>query len=425
MFEKIFALEAHGTSIRREIVAGATTFLTLAYIMFVNPKILGAAGLDQGAVFTATCLASALTTALMGLWARLPVALAPGMGLNAYFAFTVVPALGGDWRLALGCVFLSGVLFVILSLTQARRWLIDAIPKSLKLAIAAGIGFFLALIGLENAGIVVASPETLVRDGVLTDPKVLIAAGAFVLMIALAARKVTGAVLIGIVAATLAGIAFHLQPAPATFASLPPSLAPTFLQMHFGGATAGAIATVVFVFLLVDLLDTSGTLTAVALDEHGRLPRARQALATDATGTMLGAVLGTSPVTAYIESATGIQAGGRTGLTALVVAALFLLSLFFAPLAAAVPAYATAPALIFVAALMAKGLKDIAWDDATEAAPALLTALAIPFTYSIAAGMGIGFIAYVAIKLAAGRWREVNAAVAVIAAAFVVKIALQ
>ena len=427
--DRFFGLSANGTTVRREIVAGLTTFLTLAYIMFVNPKILGAAGMDQGAVFVATCAASAITTAIMGLFARLPVALAPGMGLNAYFAFTVVPTLGGDWRLALGCVFLSGILFVVLSMTPAREWLINAIPKSLKLAIAAGIGFFLALIGFANAGLVVASPATIIQEGALTDPKVLIAAGAFVLMFALAARGVIGAVLIGIVVATVSGIALGLQAAPTAIASLPPSLAPTFLQMHFTGAATGAIASVVFVFLLIDMLDTSGTLTAVAqqgnmLDAKGHLPNARRALATDAFGTMVGAALGTSPVTAYIESATGVQAGGRTGLTALVVAVLFLLSLFFAPLAAAVPAFATAPALIFVAALMAKGLKDIDWDDLTEAAPALLTALAIPFTYSIAAGMGIGFISYAAIKIVSGRWSDVNAAVAIIALAFVAKIAL-
>jgi len=429
MFERLFALKAQGASVWREVVAGATTFLTLAYIMFVNPKILASTGMSESAVFTATCLASALTTAMMGLYAKLPVALAPGMGLNAYFAFTVVPALAGDWRLALGCVFLSGILFVALSLTPAREWLINAIPKSLKLAIAAGIGFFLALIGFANAGLVVASPATLIQEGALTEPKVLIAAGAFVLMFALAARGVIGAVLIGIVAATAAGMAVGLQPLPAAIISPPPSLTPTFLQFHFTGAAAGLIATSVFVFLLVDMLDTSGTLTAVAqqgkmLDPDGHLPQARRALATDALGTMIGAALGTSPVTAYIESATGIQAGGRTGLTALVVAALFLLSLFFAPLASAVPAYATAPALIFVAALMAKGLKDIDWDDLTEAAPALLTALAIPFTYSIAAGMGIGFMAYAAIKIVSGRWRDMNAAVAIIALAFVIKIAV-
>ena len=428
MFERMFALAAHGTTARREIVAGATTFLTMAYIMFVNPQILAHAGMDPGAVFVATCIASAATTLLMGVYANLPVALAPGMGLNAYFAFTVVPAMGGNWRLALGCVFLSGILFVLVSVTPAREWLINAIPKSLKLAIAAGIGFFLALIGFENAGITIASPETLVQQGLLTDPKVLIAAAAFVLMFALAAGRIVGAVLIAIVAATVAAVLLHLEPAPWVLAA-PPSLAPTFLQMSFSGVSAGAIATAVFAFLLIDMLDTSGTLTAVAhqaklLEPDGRLKNARRALTSDAVGTMIGAVVGTSPVTAYIESAAGVQAGGRTGLTAAVVAVLFLLSLFFAPLAGAVPAYATAPALVFVAALMAKGLKEIDWDDMTEAAPALVTALAIPFTYSIAGGIGIGFIAYAAIKIVSGRWRDVNAAVAIIALAFAAKIAL-
>jgi AGZA family xanthine/uracil permease-like MFS transporter len=364
----------------------------------------------------------------MGLYANLPVALAPGMGLNAYFAFTVAPAMGGDWRLALGCVFLSGILFVAVSLTPARAWLINAIPRSLKLAIAAGIGFFLALIGFENAGITVASPATLVTQGILTDPKVLIAAGAFVLMFALAAWRIIGAVLIAIVVATIAAVLLHLETVPAVLA-LPPSLHPTLLQMSFGGASAGAIATAVFAFLLVEMLDTSGTLTAVAqqanlLKPDGSLKNARRALGADAVGTMIGAVLGTSPITAYIESAAGVQAGGRTGLTAAVVAVLFLLSLFFAPLAGAIPAYATAPALVFVAALMARGLKDIDWDDLSEAAPAIVTALAIPFTYSIAGGIGIGFIAFAAIKIVSGRWRDVNAAVAVIALAFVVKFAL-
>ena len=425
MFEKTFNLEAHGTTVQREIVAGATTFFTMAYILVVNPQILAAAGMDQGAVFVATCLSAAITTLMMGLYAKLPVALAPGMGLNAYFAYTVVPALNGDWALALGCVFLSGILFVLISITPAREWLINAIPKSLKLAIAAGIGFFLALIGLANAGIVISSPQTLLQAGVLTDPTVLIAAGTFVVIFALAARGVIGAVLIGIVGATAAAIALGLQHLPSV-ASAVPSLAPTWLAMRIDGASE-AVLTSVLVFLLIDMLDTSGTLTAVAyqgklLDEKGRLPNARRALTTDALGTMVGAALGTSPVTAYIESAAGIQAGGRTGLTAVVVAVLFLLSLGMSPLAQAVPAYATGPALVFVAMLMAKGLKDIDWDDIPEAAPALLTALAIPFTYSIATGVGIGFIAYVAIKIVSWRWRDLNFAVVVIALAFVAKI---
>ena len=428
MLENLFGLKAHGTTARRELVAGATTFLTMAYIMFVNPKILAAAGLDPGAVFIATCLAAAFATLLMGLYANLPVALAPGMGMNAYFAFTVVPDLGGDWRLALGCVFLSGVLFVAISASPAREWLINALPKSLKLAIAAGIGFFLALIGFANAGIVIPSAATIIQEGALTSPQVMIAAGAFVLMFALAARGVIGAVLIGIVAATLAAVAVGLQPLPAIIGT-PPAIAPTLLQLHFTGASGAAIATAVFTFLLVEMLDTSGTLTAVAhqadlLDEKGNLLNARKALMSDAAGATAGALLGTSPVTAYIESAAGVQAGGRTGLTAVVVALLFLLSLLLSPLAGSVPAFATAPALVFVAALMAKGLKDIDWSDMTEAAPALVTALAIPFTYSIATGIGIGFIAYAAIKIVSGRWKEVNAAVAVIAVAFIAKIAV-
>jgi adenine/guanine/hypoxanthine permease len=428
MFEKIFGPAARGASVRGELVAGATTFLTMAYIMFVNPKILASAGLDEGAVFVATCLATAITTAMMGLYARLPVALAPGMGLNAYFTFTVVPAFHGDWRLALGCVLIAGLLFVAISLTPAREWLINALPKSMKLAIAAGIGFFLGLIGLAAAGVVVPSPTTIVQAGNLAAPKTLIAAGAFVVIFALASRRVSGAVLIGILGATIVSVWLGLQSVHGV-AGLPPSIAPTFLAMHFTGAGTGAIASCIFVFLLVEMLDTSGTLTAVAhqgklFDADGKLLNARRALTTDALGTMVGASLGTSPVTAYVESAAGIQAGAKTGLASVTVAVLFLLSLFLAPLAATVPLYATAPALVFVAALMARGLKDLDWDDMTETAPAVLTALAIPLTYSIAAGIGIGFIAHTAIKLIAGRWREVNAAVTAIAALFVIKIVL-
>ncbi len=424
MLDRVFGLSAAGTNVRREMVAGVTIFFTMAYILFVNPQILKAAGMDPGAVFMATAISAALTTALMGLYANLPVALAPGMGQNAYFAFTVVPLLAGDWRLALGCVFLSGILFVALSVSPAREWFINAIPKSQKRAIGAGIGFFLALIGFQGAGLVAASKDTLLQAGNLADPRLLIAAAGLVLIAMLWARGVIGAVLIGILAATAAGMIFRLQPLPA-LAAAPPSLAPTFLQMHFSGASGAAIASVVLVFLLLDLLDTSGTLTAVGhqagLMENGKLKNARRALVSDAAGTMIGAVLGTSPVTAYIESAAG--AGGRTGLVAVTVAGLFVAALVFAPLAGAVPVYATAPALIFVAALFAKDLKDVAWEDVTEALPALVTALAIPLTFSIATGIGLGFIAYAAIKLLCGRWREIGPGVAVIALAFVAKVA--
>lgn len=430
VLEKFFDLQARGTSARTEMVAGATVFFTMAYILFVNPKILAAAGMDEGAVFMATCIAAALTTILMGLYANLPIALAPGMGQNAYFAFTVVPLLAGDWRLALGCVFLSGVLFVVLSASPAREWLINALPLSQKRAIGAGIGFFLALIGFEGAGWIAASPATLLQPGDLTDPKALIAAGGLLVIAALWARRITGAVLIGILAATAASLALGLTALPALPAAQP-SIAPTFAQLHFtGGASAGAITGVVLVFLLLNLLDTSGTLTAVGhqagLMENGRLKNARKALLSDSTGIMLGAVLGTSPVTAYIESAAGTGEagkGGRTGLVAVTVGVLFLLALFFAPLAGAVPAYATAPALIFVAALFARDMKDIDWADITESLPALVTALAIPLTFSIAEGIGMGFIAYAGIKLLAGRWKEIGPGVAIIAIAFAAMVA--
>lgn len=422
MLDRLFGLRREGVTARSEILAGVTVFFTMAYILFVNPQILSAAGLDRGAVFMATAISAALTTALMGLYANLPIALAPGMGQNAYFAFTVVPLLAGDWRLALGCVFVSGILFVAISASPTREWLINAIPQSQKRAIGAGIGFFLGLIGFEGAGWIKASPATLLQPGDLTDPKALIAAGALLLMAALWARKIMGAVLIGILAATGAAMALGLVAVP-KLAAAPPSIAPTLMQMHFTGAPIGVVTGAVLVFLLLDLLDTSGTLTAVGhqagLMQNGRLKNARRALVSDAAGTMVGAALGTSPVTAYIESAAGV--GGRTGLVAVTVAVLFLAALLFAPVAGAVPTYATAPALIFVAALFAKDLREIDWHDITEALPALVTALAIPFTFSIASGIGLGFIAYALIKLLTGRWREVGPGVAVIALAFALK----
>lgn len=424
MLERLFGLKAQGVSPKSEMIAGVTVFFTMAYILFVNPAILSAAGMDSGAVFMATAISAALTTLLMGLYANLPVALAPGMGQNAFFAFTVVPLLAGDWRLALGCVFVAGILFVILSASPAREWLINAIPQSQKRAIGAGIGFFLALIGFEGAGWVAGNPTTLLQPGNLADPKALVAAGALLLIAALWARKVTGAVLIGILAATACALILGLQPLP-QLAAPPPSIAPTLMQMHFtGDVGASVLAGVVLTFLLLNLLDASGTLTAVGhragLMEDGKLKNARKALVTDATGTMIGAALGTSPVTAYIESASGV--GGKTGLVAVTVAALFALALLLAPLAGAVPAYATAPALIFVAALFARELKEVEWDDITESLPALVTALAIPLTFSIAEGIGMGFVVYAGIKLLTGRWREIGPGVANIALAFTAKV---
>jgi AGZA family xanthine/uracil permease-like MFS transporter len=424
--DRFFGLRMQGTSVRTEILAGVTTYLTMAYIIFVNPAILSGTGMDFGAVFVATCLAAAISTAIMGLYANYPVAQAPGMGLNAYFAFVVVPLFGGDWRTALGCVFLSGVLFLGLSLSPLREWIINSIPRSLKSAIAAGIGFFLALIGLKNAGVVIADKETLVTLGTFTVPA-LFAVGGFVILAGLEARKVPGAIILSVLGVTALAVGFGYQPFTGIVAA-PPSLAPTFLQMNLAGALEAGFVTIVLVFLLVDLLDTTGTLVSVAaranmLDENGKLPRLRKAMVADSTACMIGAALGTSTTTSYIESAAGVDAGGRTGLTAVVVALLFFTSLLLAPLAHAVPIYATAPALVYVACVMARGLADIEWGDITEAVPAVVTAIAIPLTFSIASGIGLGFLSYVGIKLVAGRWREAGGAVAVIAVAFAAKLA--
>ena len=424
--DRFFGLSAARSSVATELRAGLATFLTMAYIMFVNPAILEKAGMDHGAVFVATCLAAAAGSLIMGLYANYPIALAPGMGLNAYFAFTVVPELGGNWQLALGCVFVSGVMFLALSLSPLRAWLIDAIPMSLKLGIAAGIGFFLALIALQNAGVVADDPTTLVTLGDLSKPQAWLAAGGFLIIAGLAVRKIPGAIIIGVLAVALAAVALGLEPSHGVVAA-PPSLAPTFLKMDVAGVVQLGLVTIVLTLLLVTMLDTAGTLIGVArqaglLDQDGRLPRLRQALLADSGAAALGAALGTSTNTAYIESAAGVEEGGRTGLAAVTVGLLFLLALFLAPLAQTVPLYATAPALLFVACLMAASLGALSWDDPTDYIPALIIVLMMPLSYSIATGIGLGFIAYVALKARAGRFSEINAAVGVIALAFLLKL---
>ena len=424
--DRFFGVSAVGSSVGTELRAGLATFLTMAYIMFVNPAILEKAGMDHGAVFVATCLAAAAGSLIMGLYANYPIALAPGMGLNAYFAFTVVPELQGNWQLALALVFVSGVLFFALSLSPLRAWLIDAIPMSLKLGIAAGIGFFLALIALQNAGVVADDPATLVTLGDLSKPQAWLAAAGFLLIAALAVRKMPGAIIIGVLAVTVAAVALGLEPWHGVFAA-PPSLAPTFLKMDLPNALQLGLVAIVLTLLLVTILDTAGTLIGVArqagfLDKQGRLPRLRQALLADSGAAAFGAALGTSTTTAYIESAAGVEEGGRTGLTAIFVAAFFLLALFLAPLAQTVPLYATAPALLFVAFLMAASLGALSWDDPTDYIPALIIVLMMPLSYSIATGIGLGFIAYVALKALAGRFSEINAAVTVIATAFLLKL---
>ncbi|AGA87939.1 NCS2 family permease [Stutzerimonas stutzeri] len=426
MLEKLFQLKAHNTTLRTEVLAGITTFLTMAYILFVNPSILAETGMDHGAVFVATCLAAAIGSAIMGLVANYPIALAPGMGLNAFFTYTVVLTMGYTWQTALGAVFLSGVIFFGLSIFKIREWIIHSIPLALRAGIAAGIGLFLAIIALKNAGIVVDNPATLVGLGDLSAGGTLLACLGFFLIAALAYRQVTGAVMIGILVVTGLSILLGLSQLNGVV-SMPPSLAPTFMQLDIMGALDIGLISVIFAFLFVDLFDTSGTLIGVAqkadlLDKDGKMPRLGRALLADSTATMAGAALGTSTTTSYIESAAGTAAGGRTGLTACVVALLFLLSLFFAPLAGAVPAYATAPALLFVAVLMMSSLANIDWDDLTVAAPVVVAALAMPLTFSIANGIAFGFIAWTAIKLLAGRWRELSPAMWILSALFVVKL---
>ena len=434
--ERLFRLQQHGTSVRTEVLAGLTTFLTMSYIVFVNPEILGSTGMDPGAVFVATCLAAALGSLVMALVANFPVGMAPGMGLNAFFAFTVVGAAGYPWQQALAAVFISGLIFLALSLTGVRAWLVAGIPASLRSAIVAGIGLFLAIIALQKSGVIVANPDTLVTLGPMDSAGPLLALGGFLLIAVLEARHVRGAILLGILAVTGAALLLG-EVGFQGIVSLPPSLAPTFLQLdlpgllhHDGGAPMAVLLQVILVFVLVEVFDATGVLYGVA-SRAGlmELPDGRKrfgrALLADSSAIIAGSVLGTSSTTAYAESASGVQAGGRTGLTALVVAAMFLLALLFSPLAAMVPGYATAPALLFVAGLMLRELVDVEWPDITESVPAALCALAMPFTYSIANGLAFGFISYAVLKAGTGRWREVHPAVWVVAGLFILRYVLE
>ncbi len=421
-----FQLEERNSSVRQEVLAGCTTFLTLSYIIFVNPLVLGGAGMDAGAVLVATCLAAAFGSAVMGLYANYPIALVPGMGLNAYFAAVAVGTLGLSWQVALGAVFCSGCLMLILSVLPVREWVVNSIPRSQKMAIAAGIGYFLVIIGLRNAGIVVASEATLVTLGDLAQWTVVLAGLGFIGIVAIEHRKVPGSVLICILVVALVGWIGELSPAPESVVALPPSLAPTALQLDIVGAFEIGLISIVFAFLMVDLFDTSGTLVAVLnegglTDSTGRVTGLRRALVADSSATIVGALLGTSTTTSSIESAAGVRAGGRTGLTALVVAGLFLVALAFAPVATAIPVYATAPAIVFVGCVMARALRHIEWEDLTECVPAIVTAIAMPFTYSIATGIGLGFISYALIKVLGGRRQELNLAVVMVAVLFAIR----
>lgn len=425
MLERLFKLSEYGTNVRTEVIAGMTTFLTMAYIIFVNPAILADAGMDRGAVFVATCLAAAIGCFIMGFIANYPIAQAPGMGLNAFFTYAVVLGMGYTWQVALAAVFVSGVLFIFLSIFKIREWIIDSIPMSLRTGISAGIGLFLAFIALKNAGIVVDNPATLVSVGAITSLPAVLGAIGFFLTIALVHRGLKGAVMIAILAVTGLGLVFGDVQWHGIM-STPPSIAPTFLQLDFSAIFEVGMISVVFAFLFVDLFDTAGTLVGVAqkadlIGKDGKIPRLNKALLADSTATSVGALLGTSNTTSYIESVAGVAVGGRTGLTAVVVGILFLLALFFSPLAGMIPAYATSGALFYVAILMLSGLVSIDWRDLTEAAPVVVTCLLMPLTFSIAEGISLGFIAYAAIKLFSGKGRSVSMSVWVMSAIFIFK----
>lgn len=426
LLEDRFHLKEAGTDVKTEILAGVTTFMTMAYIIFVNPGILQNAGMPFGALMTATCLSSALATFLMAFMANYPIALAPGMGLNAFFAFGVVLGMGISWQVALAAIFIEGVLFILLTLTKIRESVVDGIPTSLKIGISAGIGLFIAFIGMQSAGFIVKNDAVLVGLGNLKSVEVLLALLGFFIMGALQVRNVKGSILWGILIITGIAVYLGVAKAPEALVSAPPSLMPIFMKMDFSGLANPNFWIVMFSFFFVDFFDTVGTLVGVTnragmLDDQGRLPKAREALMADAIGTVAGAMMGTSTVTSYVESASGVEQGGRTGLTAFVTATLFLLALFFSPIVSIVPACATAPALVLVGVFMMASLKDLDFSDWTNFVPASVAIFVMPFTYSIAYGIEFGIISFVALKLLGGKAKDVSPITFVLAALFVAK----
>lgn len=426
MLEKLFALKEKGSNAKTEVIAGITTFFTMVYIVFVNPSILGIAGMDTQVVFVTTCLIAAFGTIAMGLFSNLPIALAPAMGLNAFFAFVVVQKLGYSWQVGMGAIFLGSVGLFLLTLLKIRYWFMASIPHGLRVGIGAGIGLFIALIGFKNMGIVVPNADTLVALGNLHDPKVLLGVLGFFVIVILSAKDIHSGVLISI--ALITGLALIFDPTVAFhgIVSMPPSLASVVGQVDVAGAFDLGLLGIIFSFLLVNLFDSSGTLIAVTTkagfaDKQGRFPQMKQALFVDSTAAMAGSLMGTSAVSTYIESGSGVSVGGRTGLTAVVVGVLFLLTIFFSPLASVVPAYATAGALVFVGILMASSLIEVKWDDLTEATPAFITTAMMPFTYSITEGIAFGFISYCVMKACTGRFKEINPSIAVVSILFLIK----
>lgn len=428
MLQKLFGFVPSSMTVKREVIAGITTFLTMAYILAVNPSILSDAGMDKGAVFTATVISSVLATLVMAMYAKLPFALAPGMGLNAFFAYTVVLTMGYSWQFALTAVFIEGIIFILLTLTGLRQKIVDSMPLVLRRAISPGIGFFIAFIGLKNAGIVSASPATFVTMGNLHDPAVLLAAFGILLSAVLLIKKVTGALLIGILVTTVIGIPLGVTHFTSVL-DVPPSIAPIVMKFEWHNVLSFDMAICVLTFLFIDMFDTIGTLLGVShragmVDEKGNIPHLTEAFMADAIGTAAGAMLGTSTVTTYVESASGVNAGGRSGLTSFTTAICFALALFLAPLFLAIPAQATAPALVLVGVMMMTDVSKLHLGDFADAVPAFVCIALMPLTYSISDGILMGLITYVLLRLFAGRYRELKLGMIVLAVLFVLKYAL-
>ena len=409
--ELIFKLKDNNTTIKKELLAGFTTFITMAYIIFVNPQMMAASGMDQGAIFVGTCLAAAVACIVMGLFANWPVGLAPGMGLNAFFTYTVVGEMGYSWEIALGAVFIAGLLFFFMSITRLRSWMIASIPMNLKIAMGAGVGLFIGLIGLKNGGIIVSNQATLLSLGNFSNIETLLAAVGFLAISILSVRKIPGAIIIGILITTFMGLTLGLIKFNG-LVSLPPEIAPTFMKLDILGALNIGMLTVIMSFLFVNLFDTTGTLLGVAtranlVNEDGKINSLDRALKADSSASIFGTFFGCSPVTSYVESSAGVEAGGRTGLTAIFVGILFLFSMFFSPLASIIPPFATAGALIYVAILMLGGMEKLNWSSSTELLPALVIIVMIPLTFSIADGIALGFLTYIVLKVFNGQHKDV------------------
>ena len=425
--QNFFKFDENGTNFNREFVAGSTTFITMAYIIFVNPQLMSASGMDYGASFVGTCLAAALACFVMGLFANWPVGLAPGMGLNAFFTYTVVGEMGYSWQVALGAVFIAGLLFFLMSVTPMRKWMLESIPLNLKIAMGAGVGLFIGFIGLKSGGIIVSNGATFVSMGDLTNPETLLAALGFLLIAALSVRNVPGAIIIGVLSVTLIALSLGLVEYKGVLA-YPPDVSSTFLQLDIVGALDIAMVSVIASFLFVNLFDTAGTLLGVAsranlLDTAGDVKNLDKALKADSSSSIFGAFFGCAPVTSYVESSAGVEAGGRTGFTAVVVGVFFVVAIFFSPLASMVPAYATSGALIYVAILMLGGMEKLDWADASELLPALIIIVMIPLTFSIANGIALGFLSYIILKLASGQAKSISTGAWFLSVIFITKLA--